>query len=55
MHFVAFGDSALEYQVIYHVETSASLLEVKHAVNLGIKEAIETEGIGMALPTVPPG
>ena len=52
VHFVAFGDSALEYQVIYHVETSASLLEVKHAVNLGIKEAIETEGIGMAFPTV---
>ncbi len=52
MYFVEFGESTLDFQLTYYIDTSASFFGVKHAVNLAIKEALGEAGISMAFPTV---
>jgi MscS family membrane protein len=52
VHFVGFGESALELQVIYYIEDSDKILDGQHGVNRRIKESFEKEGIQMAYKTV---
>ncbi len=52
-HFITFGDSALNFEVVYFVESSdyTEYMDVNQAVNLKIKAAFEAEEIEMAFPT----
>lgn len=52
-HFVNFGDSALEFQVTYHIESDnyGMYLDRQQEINFVIKNLFEKEGIGMAYPT----
>ncbi len=50
--FVSFSDSAFDFQVTYYVPASASLNDVKHAVNLAIVDALGSAGVSLAFPTV---
>jgi len=52
-HFVNFGDSALEFQVTYHIESDnyGIYLDRQQEVNFSVKNLFEKEGIGMAYPT----
>ncbi|MBW1873096.1 MAG: mechanosensitive ion channel family protein, partial [Deltaproteobacteria bacterium] len=52
VHFVGFGESALELQVIYYIEDSSRILDGQHGVNRRIKESFAKEGIQMAYKTV---
>ena len=52
IHFIEFGESALVYQVLYHIENQDSILDIRHAVNGRIHQALETAGIGLAFPTI---
>lgn len=52
-HFFEFGDFSLNYEVVYFVKTNDYNLymDKQMAINLGVKEAFEKEGIEMAFPT----
>ncbi len=52
VHFLEFGESALQVQVIYYVEDSSRILDARHGVNKRIKELCRQTGIQMAFPTV---
>lgn len=53
VHFNELGDSALIYEVVYHVETKeySVYMDGHQEVLLGLKGAFEKEGIEMAYPT----
>ncbi|MEX0649520.1 MAG: mechanosensitive ion channel family protein [Candidatus Andersenbacteria bacterium] len=53
VHFKAFGDSALIFEVIYHVESKEYdlYMDRQQEVLLGIKEMFEQQNIRMAFPT----
>lgn len=53
VHFTTFGDSALIFDVVYHVESAdyAVYLNIQHAVNLNLMKMFEDEGIEFAYPT----
>lgn len=52
-HFFEFGDSNLVFEVVYFMTTNdyALYMEAQQAINLGIHEQFEKEGIEMAYPT----
>lgn len=51
--FRHFGDSALQFEVVYYValEAGAKYLDILNSVNFGIHAAFEREGISFAYPT----
>lgn len=53
VHFTSFGDSALIFDVVYHVESAdyAVYLDIQHAINLHLMKTFEDEGIEFAYPT----
>ncbi len=53
VHFTTFADSSLNFEVSFTMPVAdlASLLEAQQALNLGIMERFEEEGIGFAYPT----
>jgi len=52
-HFQSFGDSALNYQVVYYVEVQdyGVFMDIQQSINFAIMEAFEKEGIEFAYPT----
>jgi small-conductance mechanosensitive channel len=53
VHFNEFGDFSLNFEVVYYLNSRDynKYMDVQQAINLGIKEAFEKEGIEMAFPT----
>jgi small-conductance mechanosensitive channel len=53
VHFAQFGDFSLKFEVVYYVQVSdyTKYMDVQQAINFGVKEAFEREGIKLALPT----
>jgi MscS family membrane protein len=49
--FFNFGDSALEFLVIYWIKNIDNLLGAKHKINMEIKKRFEKAKISMAFPT----
>jgi MscS family membrane protein len=52
VHFLEFGESALQVQVLYYIEDSDKILDARHGVNKRIKTLCQQAGIQMAFPTV---
>jgi len=52
-HFNRFDDSALNFDVVYYVESAeyAKYMNIQQEINLKIMEAFEEMGVGMAYPT----
>ncbi len=52
-HLQSFGDFSINYEVVYHVESSNYLtfMDVQQAINLEIFRQFAAQGIGMAYPT----
>jgi len=52
-HFKAFGDSSLDYEVVYYVESVEYnvYMDVQQAINLALVRRFEAEGIEFAYPT----
>lgn len=52
-HFKSFGESALEFEAVFFVDTSEhpTYMDARQAVNYAIREAFEKEGIDFAFPT----
>jgi small-conductance mechanosensitive channel len=52
-HFARFMDSSLEFEVVYFITTSdyAVYMDTQQAVNLGILQRFNAEGIAFAFPT----
>ena len=52
-HFTTYADSSLVFDIVYFVESPdyVKYLNINQAINMGIKEAFEKEGISMAYPT----
>lgn len=52
-HFKSFDDSALSYEVVYHVtESDYNLyMDIQQEVNFQVKDIFEKKGISMAYPT----
>lgn len=52
-HFVEFGDSALNFEVVYYVTSPdyAQYLDIQQSVNFQLMDALEQEGIEFAFPT----
>ncbi|NJL44084.1 MAG: mechanosensitive ion channel family protein [Nitrosarchaeum sp.] len=53
VHFKAFGDFALIYEIVYFVGSKeyVDYMDTQQAINFGIKKAFEKERIEMAFPT----
>lgn len=53
VHLVSFGDSSINYEIVYYVESSDFLVyrDLHHAVCLDLFEAFEQAGIEFAYPT----
>ena len=52
-HFKSYGDFALDFEVVYHVEGAEYLLymDIQQAINLAIYKRFEEEGLEFAYPT----
>lgn len=52
-HFASYGDSALNFETVYYVESSdyAQHMDILQAINLRIYRTFEDEGIEFAYPT----
>ena len=52
-HFTGFGDSTLDFEVVYWLESSeyGFYMDSQQAIDLGIYECFEEEGIEFAYPT----
>ena len=52
-HFTEFGDSSLNLELVYYIDTRdyTTALNAQQAVNLGIMECFSREGIDFALPS----
>jgi len=52
-HFKSFGDSSLDFEVVYYVLNSdyAEYMSIQQAINLGLLEVFSKEGIEFAYPT----
>ena len=52
-HFASYGDSSLNFETVYYVESSdyTTHMDILQAVNLGIYRTFEDEGIEFAYPT----
>ena len=53
VHFKDFGDSSLNYEVVYYVGTSDynKYMDVQEQINLQIKEKLEKIGVAFAFPS----
>ena len=53
VHFKSFGESSLDYEVVYYLDSSDYnvYMDTQENINLSIKDAFEKEGINMAFPT----
>lgn len=53
VHFKAFGDSSLRFEVVYYVLSAEYLvyMDVQESINLNILEFLRDEGIELAYPT----
>ncbi|GMQ95273.1 MAG: mechanosensitive ion channel family protein [Patescibacteria group bacterium] len=53
VHFSTFGDSSLNFDVSYYVQSSdySTFMDVKQEINIKIMEAFESMGVAMAYPT----
>ncbi|MBP2676597.1 MAG: MscS Mechanosensitive ion channel, partial [Deltaproteobacteria bacterium] len=52
-HFLSFGDSSLDFEIVYHVDGNDYLkyMDIQQAANLRIHEEFEKRRIGFAYPT----
>lgn len=52
-HFAGYGDSALEHEIVYYVESPDYnvYMDRQHEINLEIYRRFEQEGLGFAFPT----
>ena len=52
-HFASYGDSSLNFETVYYVESSdyTQHMDILQAVNLRIYRTFEDEGIEFAYPT----
>lgn len=52
-HFLGFGDSSLDFEMVYYVEAGDYNLymDIQQSINLKIVEAFERKGIDLAYPT----
>jgi small-conductance mechanosensitive channel len=52
-HFKSFGDSSLDYEVVYFVKTGdyKEYMDTQQTINISILDKFEKEGIEMAFPT----
>ncbi|MEQ9497895.1 MAG: mechanosensitive ion channel family protein [Deltaproteobacteria bacterium] len=52
-HFKAFGDSSLDFEVVYYTLTPdyAKYMDVQQTLNLGLVERMQTLGLSFAFPT----
>jgi small-conductance mechanosensitive channel len=53
VHFFKFGDSSLDFEVVYYVGTSDynKYMDIQEDLNLQIKEKVEKLGVGFAFPS----
>ncbi|PIN93149.1 mechanosensitive ion channel protein MscS [Candidatus Pacearchaeota archaeon CG10_big_fil_rev_8_21_14_0_10_31_24] len=53
VHFKSFGESSLDYEVVYYIDSSDYniYMDTQENINLSIKDAFEKEGINMTFPT----
>lgn len=51
VHFIAFGPSSLDIQLIYYIKDMDQILATKDEINFAIKDAFEKEGLSFAFPT----
>ena len=53
VHFKGFGDSSLDFEVVYYVDSNDYniYMDVQEKINLGIKGLIEKEGVSFAFPS----
>jgi len=51
VHFVSFGDFALNLRVVYHHTAFDEVAATRHAINLAIKAAFDEAGLCFAFPT----
>jgi small-conductance mechanosensitive channel len=53
VHFFKFGDSSLDFEVVYYVGTSDynKYMDIQEYMNLQIKEKVEKLGVGFAFPS----
>ncbi len=52
-HFKNFGDSSLNYEVVYYIDSSDynKYMDAQQEINFGIKDRLEKIGVSMAFPT----
>ncbi len=52
-HFHGFGDSSLDFEVVYYVENAeySVYMDAQQAINIALMEKCEAEGVGFAYPT----
>lgn len=52
-HFVAFGDSSLNFEMVYWMLTSdyTAYMDAQQAINLGLMRRLQQEGVSFAFPT----
>lgn len=52
-HFVAFGDSSLDFELVYWMLTDdyTAYMDVQQAINLGLMRRLQQEGVSFAFPT----
>ncbi|MGE4504283.1 MAG: mechanosensitive ion channel family protein [Desulfovibrionaceae bacterium] len=52
-HFVRFGESSLDFEVVYYVETPeyTDWMDIQQRINLRLMRRFEAEGVGFAFPT----
>ena len=53
VHFSKFGDSSLDFEVVYYVGTGDynKYMDIQEEINLQIKEKVEKVGVGFAFPS----
>ena len=52
-HFARFGDSALEFEIVCHIQSMdyVTFMDVRHAVNIALVRKFSEEGVEFAYPT----
>ena len=51
IHFVNFGPSSLDIQLIYWIKDLDNILGIKDAINMAIKTEFDNAGLSFAFPT----
>jgi len=54
VHFQKFGDSSLDFEVVYYVGTGDynKYMDIQEEINLQIKDKVEKLGVGFAFPSI---